>query len=696
MRTLLIDNHDSYTYNLFQLMAQVYGTPPVVVTNDDARWSTLVVDDFDAIVVSPGPGHPGRERDLGMVRAVVRRTSVPLLGVCLGHQAIALLSGADVVGAARPRHGHLTRVRHTADDLFYGLPQDFVAVRYHSLCVPAEGLPAVLEPTAWAEDGVLMGLRHRERPMWGVQFHPESIASEHGARLIENFATLAAKALAGQGKALRAPDRVATSGTVAARGRDAGVVRAGRPWRVLHREIATEVDTAAAFAELFGGLEFAFWLDSSRVEPGVSRFSFLGAPEGPDGEILSYSVDEGLVVHNGSGTVTLAESVFDALRTRLAEPIEHPPDLPFDLAGGYVGYFGYELKGELGSPTRHRAPTPDAVWLSTTRLVVVDHQRGSTHLLALTRSPVDHDAHAWLSDTARRLAGLRPSPEPAAPGGNAYDPEPGLVRSRQSYLEAIEACQRKLRAGESYEICLTTRTRLPQTADPLTLYLLQRRANPAPYAAFLRLGDVAVLCSSPERFLRIGRDRTVETKPIKGTAPRGGNPAEDARLRTRLAEDPKVRAENLMIVDLLRNDLGRVCEIGSVHVPSYMAVETYATVHQLVSTVRGTLRTDVDAIGCVRACFPGGSMTGAPKLRTMEILDQLEGTARGIFSGAIGFLARNGTADLNIVIRTAVADGDALSVGAGGAIVLDSDPAEEFEEMLLKARAPLSGLAEAS
>jgi len=263
---------------------------------------------------------------------------------------------------------------------------------------------------------------------------------------------------------------------------------------------------------------------------------------------------------------------------------------------------------------------------------------------------------------------------------------------RDAYLAKIDVCLNEIVDGESYEICLTTECHSEATPDPLDAYRALRARNPAPHAALLRLGELSVLSSSPERFLAVGRDRGVESRPIKGTAPRSPDPAIDGALRAGLAADDKARAENLMIVDLVRNDLGRVCALGSVQVPELMIVESYATVHQLVSVVRGRLRDGLDALHAVRASFPGGSMTGAPKLRTMEILDALEGRPRGVYSGALGFLGVNGTADLSIVIRTVVVTPHGCSIGAGGAVVADSHPEAEFDEMALKAQAVIEAI----
>lgn len=680
IRSLLIDNYDSYTYNLFQLMAQVFGVEPVVVHNDDPRCVELA-GELRCVVISPGPGDPRDPHDFGMCAKVLQQAQVPLLGVCLGHQGVGANAGADVARAPQARHGYVSKVRHTSDKLFRGIPQGFSAVRYHSLCL-SEPLPPELEPIAWSEDGVLMALRHRRRPFWGVQFHPESILTEYGSRLLWNFGQI-----------------------VASHQKRSGVVAGKRLYTAHTREIRARVDSAGVYSALFGRSGHTAWLDSVRTDRGLARFSYLVEASAQLGEVLTYRLTERKVfIKEVDGAVRcIPGSIFEVLDNEIGRRVINAPPLPFDLVGGFVGYFGYELKAECGASARHTSDLPDAVWIFADRLAVVDHANDTIHLVALsgTSSQSETAALRWLdsAETIVRKAAGRCATRAEFAQTQSSDPralrasaEMALARDREQYLADILHCKEKLLAGETYEVCVTNTLLFPRTVDPLRFYTRLRRRNPAPYSAYLSAGGVQIACSSPERFLRIDRSRVVESKPIKGTLPRDLIPEEDDRLRRSLALDPKTRAENLMIVDLLRNDLGRVCEPGSVHVPTLMQVESYATVHQLVSTVRGRLRHGVSAVGCVRACFPGGSMTGAPKLRTMGIIDEIETRARGPYSGTIGFLSCDGTADLNIAIRTAVFTEKDLLIGAGGAIVLDSDPAAEYEEMLLKAMAPMLGL----
>jgi para-aminobenzoate synthetase len=699
MRVLLIDNYDSYTYNLYQLLAKVYGIPPVVVRNDAAAWDHLDLNSFDAAVISPGPGHPATPRDFGRSRDVLEHTRLPVLGVCLGHQGIGLLSAARIVPAPQPRHGYLSTIRHSGDGLFAGIPQEFTAVRYHSLSIAEPG-PADLQITARAEDGVVMGLAHRNRPWWGVQFHPESICTEHGARLVANFRDLALASGSHQGGTSIRDRQV---------GADADDLSASaapsaphpHPARLQARIGILEraVDAEAAFLALFGASARSFWLDSSHVEPNLARFSFLGSAEAPGNEMLTYRVEDEHVVVEPAGGIPRREdgTIFDALNRRTGRVVAGAEELPFDFAGGYVGYFGYELKADLGANRTHRSETPDAVWLQADRFIAVDHAENRTYAVAVCEQQDVDATEKWIHTVVPTLADL-PTAQPDAsplPRAENHDTPRRLVRSRTQYLADIRECDRRLREGVSYEICLTNKLRLPAPANDFAYYQRLRRLNPAPYAALLRLDEVTVFSSSPERFLKVNAARTVETKPIKGTAPRHPDPRTDDEIRRSLQMDPKTRAENLMIVDLLRNDLGRICEIGSVAVPSLMVTESYATVHQLVSTVTGTLRDGTSAVDAVRASFPGGSMTGAPKLRTMEIIDTLEDEARGVYSGALGFMGYTGTTDLSITIRTAVSHDGELTIGAGGAVVLDSDPDAEYEEMLLKAEATLRALPKA-
>lgn len=697
VQTLLIDNYDSYTFNLYQLVASITGTEPIVVRNDDGRgWAKLATLPFDNVVLSPGPGRPTRRADFGLCSEVIANAQVPLLGVCLGHQGIAVACGSSVEHAREIMHGRTSRIFHDGSALFAGVPQGFEAVRYHSLVV-CPPLPEELAPVAWTADGVLMALRHRHRPLWGVQFHPESICTEHGETMLRNFCHLTRRFRARLGSATgrRSPRTQSQRSPRTQSQRSLPTLATERRAVTLRVErLAFWRDPASVFDRLFGGAKHAVWLDSSSVRPGLSRFSYMGVPDGPFGHTLTYDVASRTVSEaDGRRRRHLQVDVFSFLQSRLTGWQLKRPSPPFDFHGGYVGVFGYEAKADCGSQSVHRADTPDALFAFIGQFLVFDHEQGAVYLAALDPTGDDAGVSTWLDRMRHKVSLCEPSP--SSPG-----PIPAASRGVQScrwtaaeYLDAIGTCKGALYEGESYEICLTTQFSVNDSQDRLRLYRTLRAINPSPFGAFIRFGDVCMLSSSPERFLKIDGDRIVEAKPIKGTAPRGGTPDDDRARAAELRAGRKTRAENLMIVDLLRNDLGSVCEVGTVHVPTLMTVESYATVHQLVSTVRGRLPDDRHPLEMVRAAFPGGSMTGAPKLRSMQLIDAIEGAPRGLYSGAMGYLGIDARVDLAMVIRTIVATRDTLSVGAGGAIVALSDPQEEYEEMILKAEPLMRAIA---
>ena len=606
---LLVDNYDSYTFNLAHLVAQAAGHEPLVVPAGEAADlpQRVRAGEFSHVVISPGPGTPEREEDFGASRRVIEAAAdadIPLLGVCLGHQGLAMLAGAAVTRAPEPRHGFVSTVTHSGEGIFAGIPQDFEVVRYHSLHV--DEVPGITVH-ARSEDGVIQALKVDGLNHWGVQFHPESVLTQHGAAIMRNF-------LGG--------------------------------WRLLHREVPGVLDCQRVFNAIRCDGNDAFFLDSADAR---GRFSILGDTAGTLSRSMSYSLDDG--------------NVLDTLDAELSTPVVDAPDLPF--TGGWIGYLGYEC-AQLTMPItlRHHSPYPDAYFVRPQSFIVYDHQAETAHLCALAGD----GATGLLDRLEQALKGAEGAGGTSIGEGSWSNPD---------YLRSIERAQELLRAGESYEVCLTDTFTAEATGD---IYPSLREHNPAPYAAHLIFDGVEVASASPERFLTV-RGREVEAKPIKGTIAADQDPA--------LLDDAKTRAENLMIVDLLRNDLSRVCEPGTVRVPGLMQVESYATVHQLVSTIIGHLREGHTAVDAVRATFPPGSMTGAPKLRTCEIIDRLETSPRGVYSGALGYFGFDGQADLSVVIRTAVRAGDTITVGAGGAIVLASDPESELAERNLKAQSVL-------
>jgi para-aminobenzoate synthetase len=682
MRTLLVDNYDSFTYNLFHYLAEVTGEEPEVIRNDDPAWRPELLDAFDNVVMSPGPGTPHRPADFGLCARIAEEGRLPVLGVCLGHQGIALAHGASVGRAPEPRHGRTSLVRHDGTGLFAGLAQPLEVIRYHSLAVT--GRSPALEPIAWSDDdGVVMALRHQTLPLWGVQFHPESIGTQGGHRLLANFGELTRRYGRPRKRALTPP---------AARTAETGPAPDVRRLRVLAERLDTRWDPEVVFDRLFRSGDHPFWLDSSRPGSRLGQLSIMGNASGPLARVATADVFAGTVTVASAGSARVVHGAFlDWLDRDLRSVRVDAPELPFDFALGWVGCLGYELKAECDGDLAYRSPDPDAVMVFADRAVVFDHRTGTTHLLALAEDGHEGPASAWLRTAAATVdvcSGKAPGPARAAPHGDA---ELRLRHDRDTYLRLIDACQDEIRAGESYEVCLTNMIEADTDLDPWEAYRFLRRVSPAPFSAFLGFGDLSVLSTSPERFLRIDRHGMMESKPIKGTRPRGVTPAEDTLLVADLATCEKDRAENLMIVDLVRHDLGRCAEVGTVVADPVFQVETYATAHQLVSTVRARLRAGVGAVAAVRSAFPGGSMTGAPKIRTMQIIDRLEGGPRGLYSGAIGYFSLTGAADLSIVIRTAVVSGGRLRYGAGGAIIALSEPAAEFDETVVKA-SPLRAL----
>jgi para-aminobenzoate synthetase len=668
-RVLLIDNYSSFTFNLYQFLAEITGVLPRVVPNDSVE--TLELADFDAVVLSPGPGTPQLPRDFGICKAMFSQSQLPVLGVCLGHQGLGVSEGTSLGRAPEPYHGRASTVHHQGGLLFEGIPKKFQAIRYHSL-VLQEPLPDTLECIARTNDGQIMALRHRTLPYWGVQFHPESIETEYGHQLLANFCALSPHSdrRANLDRPLASPARPAKT-----------------QWRSVTHALPRAADAEEIFSTLFASSKESFWLDGNATE----GHSYMGDSAGPRSYRIRYSQATKCAEYSGARSESVAcSSIFDHLEDVLAgnEVMDAPEGFAF--VGGLVGYFGYELRAELGSPTGQQSALPDAHWIWADRFLAYDHRdKTATLVMLLPANASDDEAKGWFGQVEDRLGEL--AKLPALPErGEAVVPR--LRESRDAYEAKIADCIENIRKGESYELCLTTQLSLETQIDPFELFRLMRRCNPAPYAAYLACDDFCISSASPERFLKIDADRWVESKPIKGTARRDEDPATDRALAESLQRSEKDLAENLMIVDLVRNDLGKCCEVGSVVVTELAAIESYATVHQLVSTIGGRLRSELSAMQCVRDTFPGGSMTGAPKRRSMEILDRLEGGPRGPYAGSIGFLGCDGAVDLSIVIRSVVIEDQLVSIGVGGAITALSAIPQEYEEVLLKAKAQLQAL----
>ena len=457
-------------------------------------------------------------------------------------------------------------------------------------------------------------------------------------------------------------------------------------------EVSTPLTAPQAF-ELFKDRPFSFFLDSGMDPEKLGRYSFMGSnpflilrSRGSNIEVISRGQSESMV-----------GNPFDVLGGLLEKYKLGPYPSPVPFVGGAVGYFSYDLCHfieRLPSTAVDDLKLPECYLAFYDAALVYDHLQGRVHIASsgfpeLESSRRAARAHARLEELKERLSEA-PSPEDEGMGQRIMV-ELESNFTHEDYLRAVEVAREYIKAGDIFEVNLSQRFETDLPIHPYELYRRLRRINPAPFACYLDFGDVAVVSASPERFLRLSGD-LVETRPIKGTRPRGKAIADDEALAQELIGSLKDQAEHIMIVDLERNDLGRVCRYGTVRVRELMVLEKYATVFHLTSTVEGRLRPGKNCIDLLKATFPGGSITGAPKVRSMEIIDELEPSKRSVYTGNIGYLSFSGELDLNIAIRTFLVKNGRAYFQVGGAIVYDSDPEAEYIETLDKAKALLQAL----
>ncbi|PGH17493.1 hypothetical protein AJ79_01093 [Helicocarpus griseus UAMH5409] len=774
LRAVIIDHYDSYTNNILQLL-QTTSTRDgllyphwsvAVIRFDQLSWNTFkenILPSLDAIILSPGPGNPNKDSDFGFNSRLINEANIPILGVCLGHQGIGTTFGAKISHAPNIKHGQICRISHKGAGVFRGLPQGFDGVRYNSLVLDPEELPEELDLAAWTYDPedpsnkVVMGVQHRTRPIFGTQWHPESVCSAYGQQIINNFRDVVFDFWAGSSPwnngtyrtidvNASLPETILSYGTIireASGGiqncnlRNLQPVNAGsRPYYIK----ATSLGRGSAPHVIFDNvirnisLDGEAWLDSARVHDSHSRNSYLAAATFS----ISYSTRSKMLSLYQQGRRLKHEILqisywewLDHLHTSIIqrnidavnpEYLDQKTEVGQPLLQlGLIGYLGYEMKRESlpgyiyksanTGPDAHTLPDSQHMFASS--VLHLDNYTGEWKLFSLIRRGCSDPIGDFISSSSP--VGLSESEfesmlphildtfaAPPSPPHTISSPLPTFtgLDHEESYRKIIQEAQDAIRDGETYELTLTTKfTASTPDVDPFSLYLSLRERNPAPYSAYISfpIHETTILSSSPERFISIDSDGVAEMKPIKGTIAASPDKEEDERRKKHLATDVKEIAENLMIVDLIRSDLHNVSPSPTIKVPKLLHVESYETVHQLVTTIQSQIAPNVGGIKVLESCFPPGSMTGAPKLRSVQIIDRLEqNRERGVYSGSIGYLCASGTVDQSVVIRTIVKHGKKLELGAGGAITWLSEPDKEWNEVMVKANAVTTALPKGS
>lgn len=458
-------------------------------------------------------------------------------------------------------------------------------------------------------------------------------------------------------------------------------------------EIETGLTSVEAFDRFRDG-PHPFFLDGGMDAPKLGRYSFMGAAP----FLTVSSRGDAVTIRRGDSEQVITANPFEIVSSLLSEYRQDAAGSPLPFCGGAVGYFAYDLGRfveRLPDSAVDDLSLPECNFAFYDAILGYDNLEGKAYIAA-TGFPEKGKrartarAEAAVAEIKRRLAGPAKTALPSSPVSAAgMSLKSGFTH--EEYLAAVARARQYIIAGDIFEVNLSQRFEADLAIHPYELYRRLRAINPAPFACYQEFDELTVVSASPERFLKLNGD-LVETRPIKGTRPRGQDMAADAALADELLASEKDRAENMMIVDLERNDLGRVCRYGSVRVTELAALEVFPTVFHLTSTVVGRLREGLGVKELLLATFPGGSITGAPKIRSMEIIDEIEPTRRSVYTGSIGYLGFNGDIDLNIAIRTIIVKGAKAYFQVGGAVVYDSDPEDEYQETLHKGRALLNAL----
>lgn len=763
LNILLIDNYDSFTYNIVQLITKHNNNAqPIVVYNNSITFDELLhvinQHNINCIVISAGPGHPYNHESLGITLSILQYIHcIPILGICIGLQALAYIYGGKIVhNNYGPRHGQLSTIEHYNNSiLFNNIPSQFNAIRYNSLTVDIDSVinNNKLRITATSlDDNSIMGLDDTQYPIYTVQYHPESVDSQYGDILIQNFINIAkqyniqrnnniAVNMSIEQCRLECLTRLNINNTKQHKQHTHNLPPLNHKLKLQYKRIECSVDPSNVYTYLYHSNSqqsnnniTSIWLDSSKQDgTEQTRFSCIADIQGENSYLLSYQLNSheiSIIQHNQCIKQYTTNHFFadiDTYTKQYKSLISNTTTLPFDFQCGFIGYLSYEMR-QITLPNSHIHTYthkqhnnnennnivynnyPDALFIFVDRCLIYDHHEHIWYAATLIDDTIETDSNKqWLDAMHEKIQQSQNIIYNTAYTTNNKSGHINLQFEYRSdelqYKQLINECIQQLNDGNSYELCLTNTMTLQHNDNINTykLYTILRSINPAPYSTYMNfdlslidnisVNTLTICSSSPERFVRVQYNQqqqlTAICKPIKGTISRGHDVITDKQNINKLENSKKDYAENLMIVDLIRNDLCHACNVDSVHVTHLMCIESYATVHQLVSTITGTLHNDNTSIDTIYALFPPGSMTGAPKVAAVDLLHMIESQQpRGVYSGCIGYISLNGTTDMAVVIRTIViCDSNKISIGSGGAITHQSNTDDEYNEVLLKANA---------